>query len=207
LDVILQSQKDGYSRFIFVAKITLPFLAFLLVASIFLFSKTEQVKNGLAISNSDLVSLAVGQKITGPNFSGVTQDGDAFSISADYALPDAPSPSQIDLANAKGFFSFQSGLEIHSSAKDAELNIKENNARLSGSVNITSSDGFNGTTEELLLSFETGIIESPGPIQGTANFGTITAGSMRTSKIESTEDNLLLFQNGVKLIYFPKGQE
>ena len=203
----MKRQKDGYSKFISVAKIALPVLAFGLVASIFLSPKTESVQNGLVIADEDFDELAVGQKITGPNFSGVTKDGDAFTLSAEYALPDAPRPLFIDLANTKGSFNFQTGLEIKTSAEKAELNIKLNTARLTGKVGVQSSNGFSGSTEELLVNFIDGTVESPGIVTGTTPFGSLTAGSMITSRIEQSESNLLMFQNGVKLIYLPKQQD
>ena len=200
-------QKDGYSRFISIMKFTLPVIAIGLVASIFLFTKSESPQSDLVIPDKEFKELAVGQKITGPNFSGVTRDGDAYSLSAEYALPDAPKPMFIDLANASGSFNFETGLKVNASAQKAEIDITRNAARLTGNVHIESSDGFDGNTQELLLSFANGTVESPGPVEGKMPIGTLSAGSMITSKINQSDSNLLMFQNGVKLIYLPKQQD
>lgn len=196
-------KKDAYSKFIMVVKLALPVSALFLVATIFFVSRNDPVKTGILFAKRDLANLAVGQKITNPNFSGVTRDGDAFSIRAEAALPDAPKPLLVELKNADSSFNFASGLSVTASASDAEINIKSNKAALEGDVQVSSSDGFFGQTEKLLIDFTDGIIESPGPISGENAFGKFQAGSMKSRKITEDKSNHLVFQNGVKLIYFP----
>ncbi len=200
--------KDGYSRMVRVFRIAFPVIALLLLASIFVLSKTSRLREALIVTDAKLAELAIGQKITNPHFSGVTKTGDAFSISAEWALPDAPSPERIDLNKPLTTIDFQDGRSLKSKSETGLLDLSKNMATLSGIVSLVTSDGYTAQSDELQLNFETGNVLSPGPVTAVGPQGSIEAGSMELrqdlNKNHFGGKGVLLFKNGVKLVYIPK---
>ncbi len=204
----MTQEKDTYSQFVRFAKIGLPVLATFLMIGVFVFTKANPIRDGIIIADSKLVELAVGQKVTNPHYSGVTKSGDAFSISAESALPNAPKPDQIDLVAPNTTIGFTDGLEVKTSAKAGLLNLETQEATLSGSVVLETSDNYNANAKTIVLNFYTGNATSPGPVEVDGPVGNIKAGSMElTQNLHETpakEGPILRFGNGVKLIYYPK---
>lgn len=200
--------KDGYSRMIRVFRIAFPLIALVLLASIFMLSKTAKLREGLIITDAKLAELAIGQKITNPHFSGATKAGDAFSISAEWALPDAPRPERIDLNKPRTTIDFTDGRSLKSQSETGMLDLPRNLATLSGGVSLRTSDGYTARSEELRMDFETGNVISPGPVQAIGPHGSIEAGYMELRQDLDINQlggrGVLLFKNGVKLVYIPK---
>ncbi len=190
-----------------IFRVAFPLVALILLASIFLFSNSKKIREGLIIADAQLAELAIGQKITNPHFSGVTKAGDAFSISADWALPDAPKPDSIDLNLPVTTIDFQDGRRLKSHSATGHLDLQENVAILAGGVSLLMSDGYNARSSELVLNFETGNVVSPGPVIAEGPLGSIEAGAMelRQDLYENPQGGagVLLFKKGVKLIYKP----
>lgn len=199
---------DSHSRFVKIGKFLLPAIALIMFLSLFLVSSKEAIVQGLILSDSELAELAVGQKITNPHYSGVTNKGDAFSISAEWALPDGPSPKQVELSKPSTSIDFSDGRSLKSYAANGLLDLKKDQAILSDHVTLSTSDGFSATSELLNLDFRTGNAISPGPVSAQSSLGTISAGSMEArqdlDKHPDGKFGVLLFQNGVKLVYIPK---
>ena len=199
---------DGYSRMVRVFRVAFPLIAIMLLASIFVLSKTKKLREGLIIADAKLAELAIGQKITNPHFSGVTKAGDAFSISAEWALPDAPRPDKIELNAPVTTIDFLNGRSLKSHSKTGLLNMSENLATLSGGVSLVTSDGYNARSDKLIINFETGNATSPGPATAIGPVGSIEAGAMELrqdlDKNQTGGNGVLLFKKGVKLVYKPK---
>ncbi|MBE9476939.1 MAG: LPS export ABC transporter periplasmic protein LptC [Proteobacteria bacterium] len=200
--------KDTYSRFVSIAKIGFPVLAALLLIGVFAFNKTNPIRDGVIVPGVGLAKLAVGQKITNPHYSGVTKSGDAFSISATSALPNAPTPDLVDLVLPRTTIDFADGLEVQTSSDFGQLNLNTQEAILTGTVSLKTSDDYQAHAEKIVLNFYTGNAYSIGPVVANGPIGHITAGKMRLTQDlhESTSHNgaILSFGNGVKLVYYPE---
>lgn len=204
----MQRTRDRYSRRVAIAKIALPLAALALLASLFVYSKTNPVRDGLIFADSELRRMASEAQITNPRFSGVTTAGDAFSVSATIATPDAPKPGRIDLEDPTTSISFASGVDLATSAQTGSLDIKTNIARLAGDVFLETSTGYRVETDEIVLNFLTGNVESPDGVLATGPIGRIEAGSMQLlqdlDKNSGGGQSVLIFKNGVKVVYNPR---
>jgi lipopolysaccharide export system protein LptC len=202
------TSKDTYSQFVRYAKIGFPVLALILMVGVFVFSKTNPIRNPVIIPGPELAELAVGQTITNPHYSGVTKSGDAFTISAISALPNSPQPDQVDLVEPNTTIGFTSGLELHTTSDIGHLDLETQEATLTGSVHMETSDNYIANTKKIILNFYTGNANSPGPIEADGPIGHITAGNMDLTQDlhdKTYKDGAILrFGNGVKLVYYPK---
>lgn len=199
--------KDTYSQAVRFAKVGFPLLAVLLIVGVFVFNKTNIIRDEIIISGPQFTKLAIGQKITNPHYSGVTKSGDAFSISAVSALPNAPTPDLIDLISPNTTIGFSNGLEIHTSSNAGQLDLINQEAILTGSVFLETSESYKAYAERVVMNFYSGNAHSPGPVKATGPIGQISAGSMNLTqnlhKNTSRDDVILSFSNGVELIYYP----
>jgi len=199
--------KDTYSQFVRFAKIGFPLLAVVLFVGIFVFTKTNPIRGGLIISGPELAELAVGQMITNPHYSGVTKSGDAFSISAASALPNAPAPDLVDLVAPKTTIGFADGLEVNTTSDFGQLDLTSQQATLTGSVLLETSDNYQARTKKVVMNFYTGNAYSPNLVEATGPIGNITAGKMNLTQNlhQKIPQNgiILSFGNGVKLVYYP----
>ena len=199
--------RDRHSRIVRVLRWVLPAMAIILLGSIFVLSTSNKVREGLIIADAKLAELAIGQKITNPNFSGVTKSGDAFSISAEWALPDAPNPEKIELSQPRTVIDFESGRKLETRAGSGLLDLGASEATLSNEVDLTTSNGYVARSTALVLNFESGNVHSLGPVQATGPVGSIEAGSMTLLQNLDQKDHgnaVLMFTGGVKLIYKAK---
>ena len=200
--------KDNYSIIIRAIKIGFPVLAALLLIGVFVFTNTNPIRDGIIIPDRKLAELAVGQKITNPHYSGVTKSGDAFSISAESALPNAPKPNQIDLVKPRTTIGFSDGFEIRASSDIGRLNLDKQEATLTGSVTLVTSDNYKAIAKIIIMNFYTGNASSPGQVEVNGPMGKITASNMALTRNLHRKTYggkaILSFGNGVKLVYYPK---
>lgn len=201
-----ETRKDTHSRVVRVLRWVLPLVALILLASIFVLSNSSKLQYGLILADSKLAELAVGQKITNPQFSGVTRGGDAFTIAAEWALPDAPKPERIELSKPRTTIDFESGRALEVAAGSGLLNLETSEATLADEVNVITSSGFVATSSSLLMNFRTGNLSSGGPVHADSPMGTIDAGSMTLT--QDLDENpagqaVLQFTKSVKLVYKP----
>jgi lipopolysaccharide export system protein LptC len=87
----------SYSRAVKWAKFIMPVIAIILLASVFIFGKEDALRSGTISIDADTINLTTDQKITNPQFSGLTNLGDSFILKAIEAMPDSPTPEKIDL--------------------------------------------------------------------------------------------------------------
>lgn len=199
---------DRYSRWVSIARIGFPVIALILIVSVFLFSKSDALRDGLLITDEEMIALATGQKITNANFAGVTVGGDAFTVTADEALPDAPRPKRVYLVEPIVKINTKEGRDIRSESRNGRLDIEKNLATQMQDVVITTDDGYRATSDFVTIMLDSGNAISPGPVNATGPIGSIEAG--RFEAIQNLQDNpdggrtVLLFQRGVKVIYRPQ---
>ena len=202
--------RDGYSNMVRVLKWAFPIIGVLLVGSVFLLSNANKLTKLIDEIDGPIAELAVGQRITNPNFSGVTKSGDAFSITAEWALPDGPKPSKVELSKPRTTINFQNGDTMRTTAGLGALDLKSSEAKLSEGVKLRTTDGYTATSTSVEIDFQTGKVYSEGPVVAQGPFGSIEAGTMTlTQNLDKNQsgNSVLMFNNGVKLIYNPtKGQ-
>lgn len=200
--------RDRYSRIIRGLRIALPIAAVCLFASIFLFSKTTSFRPGILLTNPQIRDLAQGEKITNPHFSGLTSGGDAFLVTADSALPDAPDPRFVDLERPNSTISFEDGRQIHSVSNSGVLDLQENGATMVDQVVVTTSDGWVLYSDRLELNYDSGNAHSPEAVFGTGPFGTVESEEMTLvqdlHRHAGGGKGVLQFKNNVKVVYTPE---
>jgi len=198
-------QADRYSRMVAWLKVTLPLLALAILSTLFLISRAVDPPVTIPFADAEVQERLNNQQITGPYFSGISANGDQIDFVAE-TVKNAPNAIGTNIAeNVDVQVQFVSGISAELTAKEAVINIADDRTRLTGDVVIVTSQGYVLESELMLVRMSSPEMDSPGPVTGSTPVGTIDAGTMRFFVPDETGDSQLVFTNGVKLIYQPKG--
>jgi len=203
----MQSFIKSYSRAVKWAKFIMPVIAILLLASVFISGKEDALRSGTISIDADTINLTTDQKITNPQFSGLTNLGDSFILKAIEAMPDSPTPEKIDLIGPSLEFDALQGVGFKISSKNGSVNFIKQSAELNGNVYIDMTNGYKAISEKIQLNLKLGNLIAPGSVEASGPYGKIIAGSMELfkdfdNKTSQVSGNLN-FSDGVTLIYLP----
>lgn len=179
-------------------------LSIFAAASVFIFSIQETNPNTFIFENSDLVALALGEQITDPTFTGVTDTDDAFSIGARSATPNGPRPTLIELDGPTTSVELASGDFLFARANGGSVDLESRTVELSGGATITTSNGYQISSNDLSLQFSKTAMSSNAPVEILTPFGSISAGRMTVTANSGQDPNnnlVIDFSDGVKVLF------
>ncbi len=196
---------NTYSRFVAWLRVLLPVLALVLLSTMFLISRTIDPNRALAFANVDLDELAQNQRVSGPKFSGVTEDGAAMSFSADTAQPDPENPMSYSVTGLNAEIATPDGGVIEISAGRADVDNDSNTLEMTGGVLLQTSTRYRIEAEGLRAGMDRTWAESIGEVRANGPGGDISAGQVVLERQGQEEGTyLLVFKDGVKMVYTPQ---
>lgn len=186
----------AYSRLVFWLKVTLPILALAILSTLFLLSRNIDFEGSLPFS--DKVN---DPQMTRPEYSGVTTDGAAVTVTADQARPgktvDDPATAQtIDAVYSLG------SRRVSVSANQGSVDMAAGRATLTGAAHLKTSDGYDFTAPSIAVDLNRTDVEATGGIKGQAPLGDITAETMHLTGAPGAHQ--LVFKTRVRLVYRPE---
>ncbi|MEM9043363.1 MAG: LPS export ABC transporter periplasmic protein LptC [Pseudomonadota bacterium] len=195
-----------YSRLISWTKILLPVAAIVLIAAIFLVGREGE---DTIFSAEELATLGAGMQLKNPRFTGTTEDGDPFVLRAVRAIPDGPSPDEIQLESPNGTLTMSDGRVLDGSAVSGVMLRNSGKLTLTEDVTITTSDGYRAETEFLIVDIDAKGAHAPGAVEATGPMGSINADRFRMEKQvddqgQPTTDNVLYFDGNVHVVFIPE---
>lgn len=194
---------NSYSRFVAMAKLVLPLASLALLATLFLFARSDNTPSTIPFAKVDLETLAREQRLEAPSFVTVTADGSELSFSAELVRPDLSEPDVINAEIIHGQLKFPDFSQIQLSADNGVINGPARLAELSGNVKLTTSSGYTIETDQIATLLDISKIESPGSVVATGPSGDLVAGALEITQNPQTKTYQLVFKNGVKLVYQP----
>ncbi len=190
-----------YSRVIAILKVGLPLVAVAMLAALFLISNEEAPSGDLVFSPADLDALGEGMQITEPVFSGETDARDRFRFTAARVTPDGVPPAQAEVEMLAGRIDFADGRSLDLQAETARLDLGSRRIALAGAVELISGDGYAFTADRAEADLRTGGLVAQGAVDVDGPMGRI--GSDRLTITTGAEGRVLLFEDGVSLVYDP----
>jgi len=199
--------EDGltYSRVVAFLKVILPLAALAILSTLFLFARNVDPTSSIPFAQIDLEERARDQQITAPYIAGKNQRGDLIALTASTARPDPDNATRILVNKLDARIDLVSGQRVTFSSENGTIDNADQMAVLTGGVLILTSTGYSARTSTLTTSLSELLAETNKQIKATGPPGDFTAGAMRLSPDPQTGDPHLVFTNGVKLIYTPKG--
>jgi len=178
-------------------------MALVLLSTLFLLSRNIDPMASIPFAEAEVNERMRDQQITGPFFSGSTEQGDQISFSAG-EIGVADGNGRVTAKDVSAQIDLSSGARLVFFADLGEVDIANDTSILSGKVLITTSTGYKINSERLVSAMTSLNIESPNEIIAEGPLGTFSAGSMRLALSEKTKSTQMVFTNAVKLIYDPK---
>lgn len=188
-----------YSQFVGFLKIILPLAALALMSTVFLFARAPSLEN--AIPYAEIEALAQEPRLSGAQLSGITEDGSVIELTARTTRPTGNVISAETLAAG---IDTADGVRIDIRAGRGEIDNTARVARLTGLAHMQTSNGFEMEAAGFAADLDTGRITSEGALEVQAPFGSLTAGQLVIETPEGAESQVMLFQNGVRLVYTPQ---
>ena len=195
---------NTYSRVIAWLKILLPLLALAILSILFLVARTINPAQELLFADVDVDELAREQRIGKPNYSGLTSDGSAISLSAASARPDPGNPNNLTGEQVTAAIDLARGNRITVASDRMRLDNSAGFARLRDDVVVTTEDGYELRTGMIDIALSRVDVRSNSKTTVTAPIGNLTADSFALSqRNEASESYVLVFKGHVKLVYVP----
>lgn len=196
---------DKRRRVIRWLKIGLPAAALAVFASLFIFS-SARYSDQITFEGVDLSALQEGLRLIEPRFTGATNRGEPFTVSAEWALPDGPRPTRVELNSVSGEINLIDGRVVSLSSAAGVLEPKANILTLVDGVRFASSDGYEVTASTARLDAENEVLTAEGEVTALGPIGRIRADRMRATRVasagadESVEKGAYIwFENRVKV--------
>lgn len=197
---------NAYSRWVASLKIVLPIAALVLLSTLFLFSRNIDPDRAIPYAQVDVEQIAREQRITGATYSGVTEDGTSFRISAAQARPDLGNLNRMYATELQAALDLTDGTRVTIAAGDGTIDTGEGTAMLQGGVRLETDTGYVFETETLEGRLDASRLVSDQPVKVKTPLGDLEAGAMELTRRENGPDPfLLVFKNRVKLVYLPSG--
>jgi len=195
---------NPHSMVVAWAKVALPLTALGLLSTLFLFSGKIDPTSVNPYADVDVATMAREQRLTAPEYSGMTEDGGALTVRARTATPAPAGESGASAEDLIGKLETKTGLVADMTSKRGQLDPTSGQIRFWDGVALQTSTGYRMKSQAIDMSTDRTRLVSPGPVDGEAPFGTIAAGSMVLSRPTPDADYDLVFNDGVKLIYQPQ---
>jgi lipopolysaccharide export system protein LptC len=191
-----------HSQLVGWAKIILPFCALALLSTLFLFARDAREPDIAAFTRAE--EIAREQRVTAPEFSGVTDNGDIIVISAKSVRPDNARADTVVIDEMRLRLDTPDRTFIEVTAVQGEVDGRAQIASFLGLAHLETSNGYELETNGLIAELETGRITSAGLLEIHAPFGELTAGMVTFQAATPQAGQQMLFTNGVRLLYKPE---
>ena len=193
---------DSYSAFVVWVKTLLPILALGMLSTIFLFSGKVDVTQSLPYAKLNVAEIVREQRITKPYFSGVSYNDTEITLSAAYASSDTQNADILNITDLSIILTSEHAKTVRITAGLGTLDATKQKVTVSKDVYLTAMPDFWLKTNSLKIDLKQGVATADTMFQSVTALGTINAGNMIVKTI--TNDQQIIFTNGVRLIYYPK---
>jgi lipopolysaccharide export system protein LptC len=195
--------RDGYTRLVSWLKIILPLAALGLLSTVFMLSRTQEVRQDLPFADIRVGENGLSERVLRPTFAGASEEGDLIAFVAETARPVGEGLGSIEAADIRARIDLVEGGTITFRSDSAMMAEPSGLAELKGGVVIVSSSGYRVETEVLMAGMDRVYAESPGEVHGEGPAGRFVAGRMVLQSRDAGGDVRLRFTDGVKLVYLP----
>ena len=191
-----------HSQLVGWAKIILPLCALGLLSTLFLFARSTTEPSDTTLA--EIEAIAREQRVSAPEFSGVTDSGAVVVIAARSARPDATQPDTVSVDEMRMQMNNPDGSQLEVTATLGEVDGRNRIARFLGLARLETSTGYQMETNGLIAELDSGVVTSDGLLEIRAPLGQLTAGKVTFQVGPENTAQQMLFTNGVRLLYQPQ---
>ena len=167
-------------------------------------SKTAPDQSEIPFAQVGLIDKIRDQQLSQPYFSGTTEAGDLITLSASSIKPDLSNQGSLIAENVLTTLSDQAGQTITFAGQAGVYDDKAKQIDMTSGVQILTEDGYQLSAVTLSMNLEQSSLFADGPIQGTGPQGLLEAGRLEVTRENPQAGFLIVFKNGVKVVYDPQ---
>ncbi len=195
---------NQHSKIVAIAKLVLPMISLLLLATLFFFSREQEYDLSELYSSVDIETIAREQRIEAPAYAGVTQKGEEVAIIAGLVRPNLRDSNvvNVDVVSASLGLLEQGAIEVR--ANDFVLDGPSRIAEFSGDVVIESSNGYSISSKKISSMLDIVHMESLEGVTAFGPAGQIKAATFELKEKPEGQSYRLFFSGGVHLEYKPE---
>ena len=171
--------------------------------AMFVLSRDQTAQAVLPFDKNQFADELAKQQINQFYYSGQTDAGDELALSAQSAVESFGGQKMIEMRTVSASVKGKNGLEIEVTAQYGQYLYSEKLLKMTGSVLISSSSGYNLSSPELRISTDGTYIFGEGPIEGLSPMGKIYAGRMEITRKNAKAPMQVWFGEKVVLDYEP----
>jgi len=190
---------NRHSVIVWWVKVILPIVGILLLASLFLFSRSPNPDAALPFADVDVARIAADQRLSQPRFAGTLEDGRGVTLISDTATPSSERDTFIHLDTVEARVELSDDAFLLLDALSGTLDLGERVADLAGDVDIRTTQGYRVSSDAMQVAMDQLHLVSPGPVAASGPDFTLQAGSMEV--FDPGTGAVLSFAGGVRLLY------
>lgn len=197
--------RDGYTRFVRMAKLLLPGVAIVVMAIALLWPNLQRTREGVenSATSSFLASKLGNFMMLKPKYFGVDKEGRPFKIKAASARQHGPKSPKVSLVAPEGSMTLASGNWVAMSAKAGEYDQKTQILILNGEVNVYHDAKYTFKTERATVDVKTNDAWGDKPVVVNGPKANIEAEGFRVKD----EGKTVLFTGKSKVILHVDNQD
>lgn len=200
----MRPRDKAYSRLVGLLKVGLPLAALALLSTLFLLARTLDPEDALPWATVNIEELLRDQRLTAPEFAGVTAEGDELLFIAEKAFPGTAGSNGAHATAPLLRLISPEGAETRIEAATARIDTAAGALTLEGDVALNSASGYQLTSDRIESLLDRSAITSPGPVAGFGPGVQISAGAMSLSRPAPGAPEVVVFNGGVRLLYTPQ---
>ena len=195
---------DRYSRLVRWLKIVLPLVALGILSTLFFVAETLDPEAAIPYAEVDVERILREQGMTKPTF-GITANGVQIALSADSVRPAQERRSLLTGETLHASIVIPSRGKITIVSPEGVIDADKGVAILQGGATLESTSGYRVATEKIETSYLRATAIAENEVRATGPAGQVTAGAMELRRRpEDPGGYVLVFKNGVRLVYEPK---
>lgn len=155
----------------------------------------------LVLTDADQKSLSDGLRMVSPSFSGRTEDGEPYTVTADWALPNGPKPTRITLHGIRAAITTKDGREAVMTAAEGVFYPNREWLRLTEGVVARTSDGYTVQMPIAELDLGSRILRVKESIRADGPRGSIRADTLQAV---DSGGRSVIFRGNVRVVFTPQ---
>ena len=195
---------NAYSRFVYWMKVLLPLTALAILSTLFFVAESLDPDRAIPFADVDVEQILQDQGISNPRFGGVTADGSEVSLWASAIRPEPDSRSRLIGSGLSARIVMPGEARFDVSSPEGVVDVSERTISLTEGVFLTSSLGYSISTDTIVANYRELRLDALGEVSATGPGGEIVAGRMSLGQDAAEGGYVLVFTDGVRLIYDPK---
>ncbi|MEM9970935.1 MAG: hypothetical protein AAF762_07525 [Pseudomonadota bacterium] len=186
----------------------MPLAALAILSTLFLLSESLDPNRAIPYAEVDVERILREQGVTRPTFGGATGDDTQVTLRADAVRPVENDALQLAGTALDLVITLPGDREITVVSEDGRIDASARTVAFPSGAILNSSLGYRIETEAILTAaFDQVMAETAGPVRVVAPGTKLDAGAMTLSRHDARGDFILVFKDGVRLVYTPTAIE